>query len=91
MSEENKNQSDKPSDDLSHLEYSLSPLEEEAANMHEVFLALEKAGFTEDQALKLVALMADQPDVETVHFHFDDKMSDEILDDLNKDEDEKGA
>lgn len=90
MSEESKNPSDKPSDDLSHLEYSLSPLEEEAANMHEIFLALEKAGFTEDQALKLVALMADQPDVETVHFHFDNDMSEEILDDLS-DEDEKGA
>lgn len=86
MSEEN-NPSEKPSDDLAHLEFeSLSPLEEEATHMHEVFLALVKAGFTDDQALKLVALMADQPDVETVHFHFDEGMSDEILDDLADDD-----
>lgn len=78
---------DKNNDDLSHLEFdSPSPLEQDATSMHEMFLALMKAGFTEDQALKLVALLIEQPDVETVHFHFDNEMSDEILDDLNDDE-----
>ncbi len=91
MSEESKNPSDKPGDDLSHLEYSLSPLEEEAANMHEMFLALTKAGFNEKQALQLIALMIEHDSVDTVHFHFDEQMSEEIIDDLNKDEDEKGA
>jgi hypothetical protein len=34
-------------DDLAHLEFdSLSPLEQDAANMHEMFMALGKAGFT---------------------------------------------
>lgn len=74
-------------DDLAHLEFdSLSPLEEDAANMHELFLAFVKAGFTEDQALKLIALMADQPDVQTVNFHFEGDLSEEIIDDLNDDE-----
>lgn len=78
---------DKNSDDLSHLEFdSPSPLEQDATSMHEMFMALMKSGFTEDQALKLVALLVEQPDVETVHFHFDNEMSDEILDDLNDDE-----
>jgi hypothetical protein len=78
---------DKNSDDLSHLEFdSPSPLEQDATSMHEMFLALMKSGFTEDQALKLVALLVEQPDVETVHFHFDNEMSDEILDDLNDEE-----
>jgi hypothetical protein len=87
MSEEATNPSDKPGDDLAHLEFeSLSPLEEDAANMHEIFLAFMKAGFTEDQAIKLVALMADQPDVQTVNFHFEGDLSEEIIDDLNDDE-----
>lgn len=87
MSEETNNPSDKPNDDLAHLEFdSLSPLEEEAANMHEMFLALTKAGFTEDQGLKLLALMVDQESIETVHLHFDSEMSDDILDDLAEDD-----
>jgi hypothetical protein len=78
---------DKNNDDLSHLEFdSPSPLEQDATSMHEMFTALRKSGFTEDQALKLVALLVEQPDVEEVHFHFDNGMSDEILDDLNEEE-----
>jgi hypothetical protein len=78
---------DKNNDDLSHLEFdSPSPLEQDATSMHEMFTALRKSGFTEDQALKLVALLVEQPDVEEVHFHFDNEMSDEILDDLNDEE-----
>jgi hypothetical protein len=78
---------DKNNDDLSHLEFdSPSPLEQDATSMHEMFTALRKSGFTEDQALKLVALLVEQPDVEEVHFHFDNDMSDEILDDLNDEE-----
>ena len=87
MSEESKNQNDKPEDDLAHLEFdSLSPLEQDAANMHEMFIALGKAGFTESQALKLVAMLVEESDVDTVHFHFDEGMSEEIIDDLNNDE-----
>lgn len=80
MSEDKQNNND----DLSHLEFNgMSPLEQDAANMHEMFLALSKAGFTESQALQLIALLLDRPDVETVHFHFDGDMSDEIMDELN--------
>jgi hypothetical protein len=84
---EESNQNKNNNDDLSHLEFdSPSPLEQDATSMHEMFMALMKSGFTEDQALKLVALLVEQPDVETVHFHFDNEMSDEILDDLNDEE-----
>jgi hypothetical protein len=34
-----------------------SPLDEDAAQMHEVFLSLMKAGFLEHQALRLVAYL----------------------------------
>lgn len=34
-----------------------SPLDEDAAQMHEVFLSLMKAGFLEHQALRLVAFL----------------------------------
>jgi hypothetical protein len=52
-----------------------------------MFIALTKAGFLEKQALQLIAMMVDHDDVETVHFHFDSEMSDEIIDDLADDED----
>lgn len=82
-----KKNNDENNDDLAHLEFdSLSPLEEEAANMHEMFLALTKAGFTEKQALQLIAMMVDSENVDTVHFHFDEQMSEEIIDDLADDE-----
>ncbi len=38
-------------------EQGLSELESTAAQMHEVFCSFVEAGFTEDQALKLVAIL----------------------------------
>lgn len=35
-----------------------SPLEQACNTMHELFLTLQRAGFTEDQALRLVAIYA---------------------------------
>jgi hypothetical protein len=88
MSKDSNKPDDNSNDDLAHLEFDgLSPLEEEAANMHEMFLALTKAGFNEKQALQLIALMIEHDSVDTVHFHFDEQMSDDILDDLTDDED----
>lgn len=72
MAEEHNNQ--EPSDNLDHLEFdSLSPLEEDAANMHEMFLALMKAGFNESQALRLVALLVDGSEPEVINFNFEGK------------------
>jgi hypothetical protein len=64
----------------------LSPLEEDAAHMHEMFIALEKAGFQERQALQLIAFLIDRSDEENdVHIHIDGDM---IKGDLNLDNDE---
>ncbi len=51
---------------------SMSPLEQDAANMHEMFLALMKAGFTERQGLQLVAFLIDRADENNdVNIHID--------------------
>lgn len=80
---------------LDHLEFNgLSPLAQDAASMHEIFLALCGAGFTEQQALTLTALLTDggsgrpQQDVDDgpefvqIEFTFDDEedFEDEELD-----------
>jgi hypothetical protein len=65
---------------LDHLEFdSLSPLEVDAANMHELFGALVKAGFTENQALKLVLLVMQNnyEDSDVIAFHIDGTPTDE--------------
>jgi hypothetical protein len=63
MSKENE---DKETN-LDHLEYDgLSPLEQDAASMHELFLALTGTGFTEDQGLRLTAYLADSGSTTTV-------------------------
>lgn len=50
----------------------MSPLEQDAANMHEMFLALMKASFTERQALQLVAFLIDRSDeTNDIHIHVD--------------------
>jgi hypothetical protein len=50
----------------------MSPLEQDAANMHEMFLALMKAGFTERQGLQLVAFLIDRADENNdVNIHID--------------------
>ena len=60
-------------DNLEDFEFDgMSPLEQDAANMHEMFLALQKAGFTERQALQLVAFLIDRADENNdVNIHID--------------------
>jgi hypothetical protein len=84
MSEENNEDIN-----LDHLEFeSLSPLEVDAANMHELFMALCKAGFTENQALKLVVLVMqnNQDESDVITFHLEGHPLDE---DEDEDEDEE--
>jgi hypothetical protein len=38
----------------------MSPLEQDAANMHEMFIALLEAGFSDIQALRLVAFLVEE-------------------------------
>ncbi len=76
---------------LNHLEYEgLSPLAQDAANMHEMFVALEQAGFTERQALQLVAFLIDRSDEDNdVNIYINDEMVKKINDAAKeKDEDE---
>lgn len=76
-------------DNLDDFEFDgMSPLEQDAANMHEMFLALIKSGFTERQALQLVAFLIDRADENNdVNIHIDGDM---IRGDMHfeKDEDE---
>ena len=78
-------------DNLDHLEYEgLSPLAQDAANMHEMFAALEGAGFTERQALQLVAFLIDRSDESNdLNIYINDEMVKKINDAAKeKDEDE---
>jgi hypothetical protein len=69
MSKEN----DDKETNLDHLEYDgLSPLEQDAAGMHEIFLALTGAGFSEDQGLRLTAYLSDPGSVSVVSMSFED-------------------
>jgi hypothetical protein len=56
-----------------------SPLDEDAVQMHELFLSFIKAGFLEHQALRLVALLIDQANAESIIFatHEDEEDDDE--------------
>lgn len=58
-----------PEDDLNHLEEDLniSEIDADAIQMHEFFSALQRAGFTEHQALTLVSLFG-APDPTLVSF-----------------------
>lgn len=52
---------DMPEDNLDDLEFEgMTPLDQDAANMHEMFVSLQKAGFTERQALQLVAFLVEE-------------------------------
>jgi hypothetical protein len=65
----------------------MSPLEQDAANMHEMFLALIKSGFTERQALQLVAFLIDRADENNdVNIHIDGDM---IRGDMHFEKDEE--
>jgi hypothetical protein len=52
---------DMPEDNLDDLEFEgMTPLDQDAANMHEMFESLQRAGFTERQALQLVAFLVEE-------------------------------
>jgi hypothetical protein len=52
---------DMPEDNLDDLEFEgMTPLDQDAANMHEMFVSLQRAGFTERQALQLVAFLVEE-------------------------------
>ena len=73
---------------LDHLEFdSPTPLEQDAAQMHEMFKALTKAGFEERQALMLVAFLIEEAHGEGgVNLFFDETFFKE----MNKDEEDDG-
>ena len=58
-----------------------SPMDEDAMQMHELFLSLVKAGFQENQALRLVAMLIDQANAETIVFTSDSDDDDDDEDD----------
>lgn len=79
-----------PEDNLEHLEF-MNPLEEDAANMHEMFEALMKAGFTERQALMLVAfLISESGDTSNMQIIVDQNMIDQINENLRNQEEQEG-
>lgn len=61
----------------------MSPLEQDAANMHELFVALVKAGFNEQQSLRLVSYLVETADGSDMHIH----LNNELLRDDDEDED----
>lgn len=74
---------DTPEFDASAFEQDLghSPMDEDAVQMHELFLSLMKAGFLEHQALRLVAMLIDQANAETIVFTSDSDDDDDDDDD----------
>ncbi len=73
---------------IDHLEFdSPTPLEQDAAQMHEMFKALTKAGFEERQALMLVAFLIEEAHGEGgVNLFFDETFFKE----MNRDEEDDG-
>jgi hypothetical protein len=54
-------ENDMPEDNLDDLEFEgMTPLDQDAANMHEMFESLKRAGFTDRQALQLVAFLVEE-------------------------------
>ena len=74
---------------LDHLEFdSPTPLEQDAAQMHEMFKALIKAGFEEKQALMLVAFLIEEAHGEGgVNLFFDDTFFREMNKDKEQEDD----
>lgn len=74
---------------LDHLEFdSPTPLEQDAAQMHEMFRALIKAGFEEKQALMLVAFLIEEAHGEGgVNLFFDDTFFREMNKDKEQEDD----
>lgn len=75
---------------IDHLEFSsATPLEQDAAQMHEMFKALLKVEFTERQALQLVAyLMSESMDEGGVNLFFDETFLREMRDKEGEEEDD---
>ena len=73
---------------LDHLEFdSPTPLEQDAAQMHEMFKVLLKAGFEERQALMLVAFLIDEATGDGgVNLFFDETFFKE----MNREEEDDG-
>jgi hypothetical protein len=72
---------------IDHLEFdSPTPLEQDAAQMHEMFKALLGVGFTERQSLQLVAfLMAEAMEDGPINLFFDET----FLREMRKEEEEE--
>lgn len=89
MSEE-ENSNDENS--LEHLEFdSATPLEQDAAQMHEMFQALCKVGFTERQSLQLVAfLMTEASEDGAVNLFFDETFLKRMHDGFPDEEEDDG-
>ena len=85
---------DKSSDDnsLEHLEFeNPTPLEQDAAQMHEMFEALMKVGFTERQALQLVAfLMTEASEDGAVNLFFDETFLKRMNEGFDEEEEDDG-
>jgi|694.fasta_scaffold00884_25 hypothetical protein len=72
------------------IELGMSSLDEDAAQMHELFKSLVKAGFRERQALRLVALIITEHDVldEAIVFQSDIDFDDSDESEIDFDEEE---
>ena len=88
-SEENKSPDD---NSLEHLEFeNPTPLEQDAAQMHEMFEALMKVGFTERQSLQLVAfLMTEAAEDGGVNLFFDETFLRKMHEGFDEEEDDDG-
>jgi hypothetical protein len=83
MSEDEDNM---PEDNLDDLEFeSMTPLDQDSAKMHEMFESLQRAGFTERQALHLIAFLVEEGGEGEVDIQF---FSDpDMSPDMDEDED----
>lgn len=89
MSEE---ENSKDENSLEHLEFdSATPLEQDAAQMHEMFQALCKVGFTERQSLQLVAfLMTEASEDGAVNLFFDETFLRKMHEGFDDEEEDDG-
>ena len=72
---------DEPEDNLDDLEFEgMTPLDQDAANMHEMFESLQRAGFSERQALQLVAFLVEESGNggTTIEYKFDPEDDDDL-------------
>lgn len=69
--------SEDPNFDQFEKEIGISVLDQDATQMHELFLSLVKAGFKERQALTLVAMIVNESSQEEIIFTMDPDLLDE--------------